>query len=114
MGRQERGGQHDQGHKQGGTDEDAGMHDAQTEKHALHRATDAPRPERTEGDAHRRAKRRLTGGDSTNRTVTGTGQHTFRVRAFDAHGIVQDAHHMDPFPSGSTGFHQILVTGRAP
>ncbi|HEY7049879.1 MAG TPA: molybdopterin-dependent oxidoreductase, partial [Jatrophihabitantaceae bacterium] len=46
--------------------------------------------------------------------VTGTGRHTIRVRAFDAHGAVQDAHYMDPFPSGSTGFHQILVTGRAP
>jgi len=46
--------------------------------------------------------------------VTGTGQHTIRVRAFDAHGTAQDAHYMDPFPSGSTGFHQILVNGRAP
>jgi len=45
-------------------------------------------------------------------TVGGSGQHTIRVRAFDGHGVVQDAQPRDPFPSGATGYHQILVTGR--
>jgi len=45
-------------------------------------------------------------------TVGRTGQHAIRVRAFDGHGVVQDAQSRDPFPSGATGYHQILVTGR--
>jgi DMSO/TMAO reductase YedYZ molybdopterin-dependent catalytic subunit len=47
-------------------------------------------------------------------TVSGTGQHTIRVRAFDGHGVVQDGHPADPFPAGATGYHHVLVTGREP
>jgi DMSO/TMAO reductase YedYZ molybdopterin-dependent catalytic subunit len=45
-------------------------------------------------------------------TVGGPGQHTIRVRAFDGHGVVQDAQSRNPFPSGATGYDQIVVTGR--
>jgi len=45
-------------------------------------------------------------------TVTGSGQHTIRVRAYDDRGVVQDEHHADPFPAGATGYHQIMVTAR--
>ncbi|HKF34018.1 MAG TPA: molybdopterin-dependent oxidoreductase [Jatrophihabitantaceae bacterium] len=47
-------------------------------------------------------------------TVGPAGQHTIRVRAYDAYGIVQDPQHRDPFPSGATGYHQIGVTAQAP
>ena len=46
-------------------------------------------------------------------TVSDTGPHTVRVRAFDGRGTVQEEHYADPFPAGSTGYHQIVVTGRA-
>lgn len=42
--------------------------------------------------------------------VSPGGQHTIRVRAYDAHGVVQDAVRRDPYPSGATGYHQIVVT----
>jgi DMSO/TMAO reductase YedYZ molybdopterin-dependent catalytic subunit len=45
-------------------------------------------------------------------TATAPGQHTIQVRAFDAHGEVQDVHPADPFPAGATGYHRIVVTGR--
>jgi DMSO/TMAO reductase YedYZ molybdopterin-dependent catalytic subunit len=47
-------------------------------------------------------------------TVGTAGQHTIRVRAYDAHGVVQDAQRRAPFPSGATGYHQIVVTAQAP
>ncbi len=46
-------------------------------------------------------------------TATTAGQHTVRVRAADAHGVLQDPHNRDPFPAGATGYHQILVTAQA-
>jgi hypothetical protein len=46
-------------------------------------------------------------------TVTTPGQHTVSVRAFDSKGRVQDEQSRDPFPSGATGYHQILVTASA-
>ena len=42
------------------------------------------------------------------------GQHMIQVRAYDAHGVVQDTRRRDPFPSGATGYHQIVVTAQAP
>jgi DMSO/TMAO reductase YedYZ molybdopterin-dependent catalytic subunit len=45
-------------------------------------------------------------------TVTGTGEHTVRVRAFDARGVVQEEHYTDPFPAGATGYHQVMVTAQ--
>ena len=45
-------------------------------------------------------------------TADSAGQHTLRVRASDAHGVLQDARHRDPPPSGATGYHQIMVTAQ--
>ena len=46
-------------------------------------------------------------------TVDSGGEHTLRVRAADAQGVLQDAHNRDPFPSGATGYHQILVRSQS-
>lgn len=46
-------------------------------------------------------------------TVDSAGQHTLRVRAADAQGVLQDAQHRDPFPSGATGYHQIMVAAQS-
>ncbi len=47
-------------------------------------------------------------------TVGPAGQHTVRVRAYDAHGVVQDPQRRSPAPSGATGYHQIVVTAQEP
>jgi DMSO/TMAO reductase YedYZ molybdopterin-dependent catalytic subunit len=46
-------------------------------------------------------------------TVSPGGQHTIQVRAYDAHGVVQDPQRRDPFPSGATGYDQVVVTTQA-
>jgi len=44
--------------------------------------------------------------------VGSAGQHTLRVRATDAQGVLQDGQHRGPFPSGATGYHQIMVNAQ--
>jgi hypothetical protein len=39
-----------------------------------------------------------------------SGRHTLRVRATDAHGMVQTAKVQDVVPNGATGLHEISVT----
>ncbi|HEY1487046.1 MAG TPA: molybdopterin-dependent oxidoreductase [Micromonosporaceae bacterium] len=38
-----------------------------------------------------------------------SGTYTIRVRAIDAHGMVQDPKGREPFPAGATGYHTITV-----
>jgi DMSO/TMAO reductase YedYZ molybdopterin-dependent catalytic subunit len=38
-----------------------------------------------------------------------TGRHTVTVRAIDANGAIQVEERTEPFPNGSTGWHQIVV-----
>ena len=38
-----------------------------------------------------------------------TGRHTVTVRALDANGAIQVEGRTEPFPNGSTGWHQIVV-----
>lgn len=37
------------------------------------------------------------------------GRHTIRVRATERNGPIQTAERVEPFPSGATGQHQIVV-----
>jgi DMSO/TMAO reductase YedYZ molybdopterin-dependent catalytic subunit len=43
-------------------------------------------------------------------TPTGSGLHTLEVRATDGAGVVQTETRRPPFPDGSTGWHNVVVT----
>ncbi|RJK97154.1 molybdopterin-dependent oxidoreductase [Vallicoccus soli] len=72
---------------------------------------------RVDGGPWQEARLGASAGDDTWRqwvwpwAVEGGGSHTLQVRATDADGVVQVEERATPFPSGSTGWHSVVVTG---
>jgi DMSO/TMAO reductase YedYZ molybdopterin-dependent catalytic subunit len=71
---------------------------------------------RVDGGPWQRARLGAAAGEDTWRqwawawAVRGRGAHTLEVRATDGDGQVQEQERATPFPSGSTGWHSVVVT----